>query len=155
MSITGVSQSTTQTTQNAAFQQRQNAFNSLDQAMSSGDLSAAQSAFATMQAQAPQGSKGPPPGGGNDQMAQDMSAVSSALQSGDMAGAQKAFAQMKTDMQAHHGHHHKARDAASSTDASSSTSSGDTDSTTAAANAITTTAVNGPIDVSNGVDITA
>ncbi|MGA0601753.1 hypothetical protein ACO2Q3_13690 [Caulobacter sp. KR2-114] len=146
MSITGVSQITTQTTQNSAFQRGADAFNSLDQALSSGDLSSAQSAFSTLQSLGPQGGKAPP-GGGSDPMSKDMAAVSSALQSGDLAGAQKAFAQMKTDMQAHRGHHHKpAQDA---------TSTPDSDGDAAAANSTVTTATSGPIDVSNGVDITA
>jgi len=155
MSITGVSQITTQTTQNSGFQQRADAFNSLDQALSSGDLSAAQSAFSTLQSLAPQGGKSPPPGGGNDQMSKDMAAVSSALQSGDLSGAQQAFAQMKSDMQAHRGHHHHKTQDATSTSSASSTSDSDGGDTTAAATTTTTTATNGPIDVSNGVDITA
>jgi hypothetical protein len=143
MSVTGVSQSSTQLPTNTTFQQRNDAFNSLDQALSGGDLSSAQSAFATLQSLAPKDGKGPPPGGGGDPMAKDMAAVSSALQKGDLSAAQSAFAALKSDMAAHKGHHHRPQDA-----------DGDgASATTSAASA--TTSPSGVIDTSNGLDITA
>ena len=141
MSITGVSQSSTQPPSNTTFQQRNDAFNSLDQALSSGDLSGAQSAFATLQSLGPKDGKGPPPGDGDNPMAKDMAAVSSALQSGDLSGAQTAFAKLKSDMAAHRGHHHKPQDADDDADATATTAS--------------TTSPSGVIDTSNGLDITA
>ncbi|HEX7760805.1 MAG TPA: hypothetical protein VF459_14965 [Caulobacteraceae bacterium] len=145
MSITGVSQSSGQTALNTSFQQRNDAFNSLDQALSSGDLASAQSAFSTLQSLAPQGGKGPPPGGGpggqDDPMAKDMAAVSSALQSGDLAAAQSAFAALKQDMAAHKGQRHNGQPQDSQT-------AGATDNSA-------TSSTSGVIDTSNGVDITA
>jgi hypothetical protein len=140
MSITGVSQTPTQLPSNTTFQQRNDAFNSLDQALSGGDLAGAQSAFATLQSLAPKDGKSPPPGGADDPMAKDMAAVSSALQKGDLSAAQSAFATLKSDMAAHKGHHHpKAQDADG--DAASTTTSTSSDS--------------GVIDTSKGLDITA
>jgi len=146
MSITGVSQSSTQLPANTTFQQRNDAFNSLDQALSSGDLSGAQSAYATLQSLAPKDGKGPPPGGADDPMAKDMAAVSSALQKGDLSAAQSAFATLKSDMAAHKGHHHhKTQDA-----------DGDAASTAAStASTSSSNSTSGVIDTSNGVDITA
>ena len=141
MSITGVSQSAGQPAFNTTFQQRNDAMNSLDQALSSGDLTGAQSAFSALQSLAPQGGKAP--GGSDSPFAKDMAAVSSALQSGDMATAQSAFATLKQDMAAHKGshHHHGGSQGAQA--------SGPTDAST------TTTSVSGVIDTSNGLDITA
>ena len=141
MSITGVSQSAGQTAFNTTFQQRNDAMNSLDQALSSGDLTSAQSAFSALQSLAPQGGKAP--GGSDSPFAKDMAAVSSALQSGDMATAQSAFATLKQDMAAHKGshHHHGGSQGAQA--------SGPTDAST------TTTSASGVIDTSNGLDITA
>ena len=141
MSITGVSQSAGQPVSNTSFQQRNDALNSLDQALSSGDLSSAQSAFGALQSLAPQGGKAPA-AGADDPMSKDMAAVSSALQSGDLSTPQTAFAPLKTDMAAHKGHHH-GKPPAASTD-------GTATATTSAA-----VATSGPIDTSNGVDITA
>ncbi len=140
MSITGVSQSAGQTAFNTTFQQRNDAMNSLDQALGSGDLTSAQSAFSTLQSLAPQGGKAP--GGSDSPLAKDMAAVSSALQSGDMATAQSAFATLKQDLAAHKGHHHHGG-------SQGPQASGPTDAST------TTPSTSGVIDTSNGVDITA
>jgi hypothetical protein len=73
-------------------------------AIQSGNLSAAQSAYATLsQAQSNQGS-GP--------FSQALSQIGDALQSGDIGKAQAALASLQQQMQAmtgahhHHGHHH-------------------------------------------------
>ena len=145
MSITGVSQSPAQPALNTSLQQRNDAFNSLDQALGSGDLTSAQSAFSTLQSLAPQGGKAPAAGGPNDPMAKDMAAVSSALQSGDMATAQSAFATLKQDMAAHKGHRHSGQ----SPDAQTA---GAADSTAASSPSSSTSGV---IDTSKGLDITA
>lgn len=87
-------------------------FRDLSQALASGDLSAAQSAFTALtqdQANAPNS-----PANTNSPLAQDFKAIGDALQSGDLQGAQDAFAKLKQDFQAqqaassqvHHGHHH-------------------------------------------------
>ncbi len=144
MSITGVSQPSGQMALNTTFQQRNDAMNSLDQALGSGDLTSAQTAFSALQSLAPQGGKAP--GGSDSPFAKDMAAVSSALQSGDMATAQSAFATLKQDMAAHKGHHHHG-----GTQAPQSATTPTDGSTTST----TTTSTSGVIDTSNGLDITA
>ena len=105
------------------------AFGQLTGAIQSGDLSAAQSAFAALtQAQPNQGS-GP--------FSQALSQIGDALQSGDIGKAQAALASLQQQMQAmkgahhHHGHHHGGGgDKSQSASASPSTSSDPTTSTT-------------------------
>ncbi|HEY5070290.1 MAG TPA: hypothetical protein VII37_10880 [Candidatus Acidoferrum sp.] len=105
------------------------AFGQLTGAIQSGDLSAAQSAFAALtQAQPNQGS-GP--------FSQALSQIGDALQSGDIGKAQQALAALQQQMQAmkgahhHHGHHHGGGgDKSQSASASPSTSSDPTTSTT-------------------------
>jgi len=97
-------------------------FKSLEGALLNGDLSGAQSAFASLQnvvsgVQASANSNSIPTqlGQSSSPLGQDMQAVSSALNVNDLAGAQKAFAKLQQDMQsafqangashAHHGHH--------------------------------------------------
>ena len=87
----------------------------LSQALQSGDLSGAQSAFATLQQLRPgnqlaqASSADPTKKPGNDTLQNDMAAVGKALQSGDLKGARDAFNKMQEDARAvrksHHGHH--------------------------------------------------
>ena len=105
---------------------RQN-FRGLENALLNGDLSGAQSAFASLQqlVSGAQGSANPKSilsqlGQSNSLLAQDMQALSSALSANDLSGAQKAFAKLQQDMEsvgqangasrAHHGHHAKGND---------------------------------------------
>ena len=79
--------------------------------MQSGDISQAQSAFATLQKDlqaSSQNGKPSPLLDPNTQAGKDFKALQSALQSGDAAAAQQAFASVKQDLRgAHtHGHHH-------------------------------------------------
>lgn len=80
------------------------AFGQLTSALQSGDLSAAQSAYAAL-TQA--GGSNP-----NSPIAQALSQIGDALQSGDIGKAQQAMATLQQQMQAmkgahhHHGHHH-------------------------------------------------
>ena len=94
-----------------SFQQRRSAFQQLGQALQSGDLGAAQSAYnlLTQNASTSAASQTNP-------LSQDFSAIGQALQSGDLKGAQSAFAKFQQDAQAqgpqgahrggHHHHHH-------------------------------------------------
>jgi hypothetical protein len=87
-------------------QQRRSAFQQLGQALQSGDLGAAQTAFSLLTQNAPSSTSQSNP------LAQDVSAIGQALQSGDLKGAQTAFAKLQQDAQsqgpqrAHHGGHH-------------------------------------------------
>lgn len=81
---------------------------SIEQALQSGDLDSAKSAYAQLQNDAPwlakaangQATSGNAP-------VSNFSALGTALQSGDVAGAQKAFAQLQQTMHGHRGHHHR------------------------------------------------
>ena len=115
------------------------AFGQLTGAIQSGDLSAAQSAFAALtQAQPNQGS-GP--------FSQALSQIGDALQSGDIGKAQQALATLQQQMQAmkgahhHHGHHHGGGgDKSQSASASPSSSSDPTTASTASTNLVDVTA---------------
>jgi hypothetical protein len=105
----------------------------LETALLNGDLSGAQSAFASLQ-QAVSGAQGSANsnsvmsqlGQSNSPLGQDLQAVSSALGANDISGAQKAFAKLQQDMESafqangashtHHGHH--SHHAKANTDAS-------------------------------------
>jgi ribosomal protein S20 len=129
----------------ANFQQMSTYFNQLGQALQSGDLSGAQSVFASLQQLLPSSSAN------QAQTAQqtsqstfntDINALGQALQSGDLSKARDAFAKLQQDMQAahkghHHHHHHKAGNsqnsvssANSSSSSSNNVSSGDSQSDT-------------------------
>jgi thioredoxin-like negative regulator of GroEL len=115
------------------------AFGQLTGAIQSGDLSAAQSAYAALtQAQPNQGS-GP--------FSQALSQIGDALQSGDIGKAQQALAALQQQMQAmkgahhHHGHHHGGGgDKSQSASASPSSSSDPTTASTASTNLVDVTA---------------
>ena len=121
MAISAVSGSTS--TPPAASPQRQ-AFGQLISAIQSGDLSAAQSAYATLT----QGGSN----SGNGPFAQALSQIGDALQSGDIGKAQAALASLQQQMQAlkgshhHHGHHHHAADDTQTASAATTTSSDST-----------------------------
>jgi len=108
----GVAASALSTVQNP-FAQRRSDFAALGQALKSGDLAGAQSAFAALQADrsgfanALQGASGgnavPGASAASGSAATDpFSQLAAALASGDLAAAQSAFAAL----QAGHGHHH-------------------------------------------------
>ena len=107
-----------QSTERSAFKQRQQDFQSLAQALSAGDLSGAQTAFAALQQDLK--NAGPAPAvqqTGSIQTSQNsvttaLQALGQALNSGDLSSAQKAFAQLQQDIQqaaqGHRHHHHQA-----------------------------------------------
>ncbi len=130
MAVSGVSSavnpylSTLQTDLN----QRKANFQALGSALQSGDLTAAQKAFAEFIQSLQKGSQGQAPGGqSSDPFSADLQTLGNALQSGDLASAQKAFAALQQDLQKVHGrhhHHHHKPSTTSSTDTMSSSSTG-------------------------------
>jgi hypothetical protein len=91
------------TNQQNPFQQ---SFQSLIQAIQSGNLSGAQQAYAALTQSAPaQGANGAS-NGQNNPFQQGLAAIGSALQSGNISGAQSALQSLQQTMKAHHGHHH-------------------------------------------------
>lgn len=75
----------------AAWQQRQQNFQALSKALQSGDLSGAQTAFASLTQAAASGA--------NSNPSSPLAQLGKALQSGDLGAAQTAFSQMRS---AHH-----------------------------------------------------
>ena len=125
MTVSNVSSATnpTQTLAASWYQQQFQDFNALANALQSGNLGNAQSAFSSWQQDlgsiAPsnlQSTMQSQPFGSNSKANSDYQALASALQSGDLAGAQQAFANLKQDVQGaaqtsrghHHHHHHRA-----------------------------------------------
>lgn len=97
-SISGYSQYQTSSGQ----QQRKQEFDALKDALQSGDLTAAQQAFSTMQQHSPDAAQsasgGSAHGNGNEAVITDISALGKALSSGDVDSAQSAFATLRSDM---------------------------------------------------------
>jgi len=102
-----------------------NPFQQLSQALSSGNLSAAQQAYTQLQQNAPQGSQSSQGNPGQSAFA----ALGQALQSGNLAGAQSAFAQIQQSGRGHH-HHHEGGAAASDTATTASADATGTNGTT-------------------------
>jgi len=132
MSVTGVSNITTQVWQ-GTMQQRKLDFSQLAQALQQGDLTGAQKAFADLQSlsQPQSGSSSTSASSntssnGTSALADDFAALGKALQAGNLADAQSAFAKIQSDMKAnkggHHHHHHGTSSASSSSTGQSSTS---------------------------------
>jgi hypothetical protein len=103
--------SQTQSTQNPR-QQFQQEFQQLGQDLESGNLSAAQTDFATLQQNAPPGSPlsnaSSSPTQGSNSLTNAFSQLSQDLQSGNLSGAQSAFSTVQQDLQSQggHAHHH-------------------------------------------------
>jgi hypothetical protein len=145
-SISSASISPTQSFNPSAIRQ---AFSQLGNALQSGDLSAAQSAYTTLSQS--------PAAQGNGPFAQALQQIGQDLQSGDIAGAQKALAALQQQVKGHHHHHHgggqPAQAASNNAAQSSNTTSNDGD-----ANDATTTATVSPTASSsstNSVNISA
>jgi hypothetical protein len=110
MSVAGISSSNlfnyeTQSTQNKA-QQFQQEFQQLGKDLQSGNLSAAQSDFATLQQYAPQSSS--TSSSQNSPIAQEFAQLAKDIQSGNTSAAQQDYSTIQQDMQSHasEGHHH-------------------------------------------------
>jgi hypothetical protein len=146
MSVSGISSTTdvTQTDWQSTLSQRQQYFNVLSQALQSGNLTEAQSAYSSLEQLGPTSSQSSTStsssnGTSTSSLGSDFSALGKALQSGDLAGAQKAFAQVQQDMKTtgaghHHHHHHQSQAAASST--TTQDTSGTTSSTSTSGNSV-------------------
>ncbi len=80
-----------------AYQQQQQSFQTLAQALQSNDLSAAQQAYTSLVQNTPGGTVPP-----NSPLAQ----IGQALQSNDLSSAQKAFTALQAGRHGHHHHHH-------------------------------------------------
>ena len=86
---------------------RRQKLDALENALQSGDLESAQTAFAALQPQSAQSASiGAVGANTRNQFASDLQAVGQALKAGDLTGAQQAFALMPQHR--HHGHHHGA-----------------------------------------------
>src|SRR5580704_3418652 len=83
-------------------QQLQQEIQQLGKDLSAGNLSAAQSDFATLQKDAPAASSSQ----NNSPVAQAFQHLAQDLQSGNLSAAQQDFSTIQQDAQAHGGHHH-------------------------------------------------
>ena len=114
MSIAGISSTswlnpTSQTIQNN-FQQFRKEFQQLGQDLQTGNVSAAQQDFATLQQLTPQSSAASPLQS-NSPISQDFNQLAQDLKSGNMSAAQQDYTKIQQDfqsraVQAHHHHHH-------------------------------------------------
>lgn len=124
-------QGSAQSQQASAMRQRRQEFQALSQALGSGDLSAAKTAFATLQqdlgsAQASSNQQSGP--GTPDKFQSALQAIGQALTSGDLSGAQSAFASLQ-QARGHHRHRDADGDNDGSTTASASSASSAASST--------------------------
>jgi len=129
MSVSGIASSnfSQYSPQNSTIQQFQQDFQQLGQALQSGNLSAAQSDFATLQQLAPQGqSSSAASAQAGSPIAQQFSQLSQDLQSGNISAAQQAYTTIQQNFQnqqtgqtqTHH-HHHRGGGGGSTSSASS------------------------------------
>ena len=108
MSIAGILSSTLFNSNSQAIsssqQQFRQEFQQLGQALQSGNLSAAQADFATLQQNSPSASSTAAAGSGS--AAQAFSQLGKDLQSGNLSAAQQDFSNIQQNTQAHGHHHH-------------------------------------------------
>ena len=83
-------------------------FQKLQAALKSGDLKAAQDAYAKLKQDLPGSSNSSKNTG--TQLGKDLDSIGSALQSGDLSGAQKAFTSLQQDIESARAHHHHDQD---------------------------------------------
>jgi ribosomal protein S20 len=109
MTISGISSSNTvyQSDMATKMAQRKQDFQSLADALQSGNLTDAQKAFAQLQSDGVKTGQTQNNNSQGSSQNSPMQALASALQNGDLAGAQQAFAQLQQGMKAHHHHHHQ------------------------------------------------
>ena len=105
------------------MQQTQKEFKQLGQDLQSGNLSAAQSDFATLQQLQPQGSSTSSTQSGNP-ISQDFTQLAADLKAGNTTAAQQDFTKLQQDFQSqssqtqtHHHHHHHGDGSSSQSDA--------------------------------------
>ena len=135
MTISGISSSNAvyQSDMAAKMAQRKQDFQSLADALKSGNLAAAQKAFAQLQSDGVKTSQTQSSNSQTSSQSSPLQALSNALQNGDLTGAQQAFAQLQQGMKAHHHHHHQGSGSAQTNSANQltgSTDSGDGTSST-------------------------
>jgi len=134
-SISGIS-STNNLYQNdmtAKLAQRKQDFQSLADALKSGNLADAQKAFAQLQSDGVKTGQAQNTNSQGSSQSSPLQALATALQNGDLTGAQQAFAQLQQGMKAHHHHHHQGSGSAqtnSTSQVGSSTDTGDGTSST-------------------------
>ena len=104
MAVSGVSLAAPPSFQNPNDPRQQ--FAQLAKAISSGDLTGAQQAFAQLSQTLGNNSNGSTAGNSNDPVSQALSSIGQALQSGDIGGAQQALASLQQQAQGARGHHH-------------------------------------------------
>jgi hypothetical protein len=137
MTISAISSFSASQTSN--YQNYRQAFSQLANALQSGDLDAAKSAYDTL--------KSSPAAQGSGPFAQALQQIGNALDSNDLDGAQKALATLQQQQRAHgHHHHHGGVSSQNSTD--SSGPSGDTETVNIDVQVTAT------FDSTNKVDIT-
>lgn len=138
MSIGSVSSSATPySTSNTQRPQNQDLMN-LGKALQSGNLTAAQSAFASFQQNLP-GTSSVGPFSSTGTLGTDVKSLQSALQSGDVSEAQQAFSKLTTDLRSMHPAHaaHHRQTISASASSAMTTSSDPTATTTSASDATT------------------
>ena len=109
MTISAISPFSASQTSN--YQNYRQAFSQLANALQSGDLDAAKSAYDTL--------KSSPAAQGSGPFAQALQQIGNALDSNDLDGAQKALATLQQQQRAHgHHHHHGGVSSQNSTDSS-------------------------------------
>jgi len=109
MNVSGVGTTSPYTAAQASqVKQTRKDFQGLGDALSSGDLSSAQSALAGLVKDVQTSGSTSGQFGSNSQANKDFQSLQSALQSGDLQGAQSAYSSLQKDLRSvhHHGHHH-------------------------------------------------
>jgi len=133
ISTVGSSSQAYGSTTTGSMNQRFKDLQSLDQALQSGSLPDAQSAFAAFQQNLASSNSTQGPFGPNSAATKDVQSIQSALQSGDVSGAQKAVTQLKADLKAgHHGRvggHHRPPQISTSNDSDTDDSTTSTTTT--------------------------
>ncbi len=123
MSVSGISSSGSNPPNwQSSFNKVKTDFQSLAQALQSGNLTDAQQAFATLQKDLPAKAQQAAASDPNS----PLNTLGQALQSGDLSAAQTAFTALQQARPGHHHHHHAASEAAAPAVASTSSSSDDT-----------------------------
>ena len=105
MSVNGISPTSTNS-YDSPFADRRQKLEALSDALDSGDLKAAQSAFGALNPPQPSGASPAAAGGseGKGQFVSDLQAIGQALDAGNIDAAKQAFATMRQHR--HHGAHH-------------------------------------------------
>ncbi len=123
MSVAGISSSNLFNFNAQSVQNRKQEFQQLGQDLQSGNLSAAQADFATLQKNGPQASSTASSQNSNP-VGQDVTQLAQDLQSGNLSAAQQDYTKVQQDFQnqtsltqthSHHHHHHSGGESSSST----------------------------------------